>query len=50
MKVETTSPALGNQLALPAAWADEVGMHEQFTWLRNNDPLRRIDPQGYEPF
>ncbi len=50
MKVETTSPALDDQLVTPSAWGDEAGMHEQFTWLRNNDPLRRIDPEGYEPF
>jgi len=50
MKVETTSPALDNQLVLPAMWGDESLMHDQFTWLRNNDPLRLIAPEGYEPF
>ncbi|MEM7221014.1 MAG: cytochrome P450 [Pseudomonadota bacterium] len=50
MKLETTSPALDNSLVTPASWGDEQGLHKQFEWLRANDPLRRIDPEGFEAF
>ena len=50
MELHTESPALENALMDSASWADETGMHEQFRWLRLNDPLRRVEPEGYEPF
>ena len=50
MELKTTSPELDNALVDPANWADEQGIHEQLRWLRNNDPLRRLDPLGFEPF
>jgi len=50
MTVHTTSPDLDNALVNPASWADENWMHEQFAWLRANDPLRRLEPEGFEPF
>ena len=50
MKLHTESPALENAMMDPASWADEEGMHEQFRWLRLNDPCRRMAPEGYEPF
>ena len=46
----TTSPELDNALTLASFWSDESGVHEQLAWLRKNDPLRKLSPQGYEPF
>jgi len=50
MPVFDTSPAIDNALVNPASWADEHWVHEQFTWLRRNDPLRYLQPEGFEPF
>jgi len=50
MKLHTTSPDLDNALVDPASWADERGIHEQFRWLRQNDPLRWLTPDGFDPF
>ena len=50
MDLYTSSPDLDNALVDPANWADEDGVHAQFTWLRQNDPLRRLEPEGFEPF
>ena len=50
MKVLTTSPDIDEALVNPANWADEAWMHEQFAWLRRNDPVKRLSPEGYEPF
>ncbi len=50
MKLYTTSPDLDNALVDPASWADERGIHEQFRWLRANDPLRWLTPEGFDPF
>lgn len=46
----TTSPELDNALTLASFWSDESGVHEQLAWLRKNDPLRKLSPEGYEPF
>jgi cytochrome P450 len=50
MAVHTTSPDLDNALVNPATWADEADIHEQLRWLRNNDPLRYLEPEGFDPF
>ena len=50
MDLYTTSPALDNAIVDPANWADEHGIHAQLTWLRHNDPVRFLAPDGYEPF
>ncbi len=50
MDLYTTSPEIDHALVLPANWADEEGMHNQFRWLRNHDPVRRLTPEGFEPF
>lgn len=50
MEVQTTSPEIENTLVNAACWADERGIHEQLRWLRNNDPLRYLEPPGFEPF
>jgi cytochrome P450 len=50
MPVFETSPAIDNSLVNPASWADEHWMHDQFAWLRANDPLRYLQPEGFEPF
>jgi len=46
----TTSPGLDNALVDAANWADEEAIHSQFTWLRQNDPLRYLAPEGFDPF
>ncbi len=50
MDLYTTSPELDNALVDPTNWADEEGIHNQFTWLRANDPIRHLEPEGYDPF
>ncbi len=50
MDLYTSSPDLDNALVDPANWADEPGIHEQFRWLRANDPLRFLEPEGFDPF
>ena len=45
-----TSPELDRQLADPKTWADEKLIHGYLTWLRANDPVRRLAPEGFEPF
>jgi cytochrome P450 len=50
MPLHTTSPAIDNALVDPVQWADERGIHEQLRWLRANDPLRRLEPDHFEPF
>ncbi len=50
MDLYTTSPELDNALVDAANWADDSGMHQQFRWLRENDPLRWLTPEGFEPF
>lgn len=50
MDLFTASPELDNALVDAANWADEDGIHAQFTWLRQNDPLRYLQPQDFDPF
>ena len=50
MTVKTSSPDLDNAIVDPASWADEQGIHAQLAWLRQNDPVRLLSPEGYEPF
>jgi hypothetical protein len=50
MAVLTRSPELDNAIVNPETWADEQGIHEQFAWLRANDPLRKLSPDEFEPF
>lgn len=50
MDLYTTSPELDNAVVDPANWADEAGIHRQLTWLRQNDPLRWLEPEGFDPF
>ncbi len=50
MDIFTSSPELDNALVDPANWADEKWLHDQFRWLRTNDPLRKLAPEGFEPF
>ena len=50
MTLITESPALDNAIVDPACWADEQGIHEQLRWLRQNDPLRFLEPEGFDPF
>ena len=50
MSVHTTSPEIDNALVSAEAWGDEKGIHEQLTWLRQNDPLRYVEAEGYDPF
>jgi len=50
MVLRESSPALDNAIVDPASWADEQGIHEQLKWLRDNDPLRYLAPEGFDPF
>ena len=50
MAVSYESPELDEQLVDPAFWADEQRVHECLTWLRRHDPVRRLEPNGFEPF
>lgn len=50
MQVFNSSPYLDNALVDPSNWGDEDWVHAQFAWLRANDPVRRLTPNGYEPF
>jgi cytochrome P450 len=42
--------ALDQALIDPVTWADEARIHAYLTWLRANDPVRYMTPEGYEPF
>ena len=50
MNVLTSSPDLDNALVNPANWKDEQWVVDQFAWMRANDPIRRLAPDGFEPF
>ncbi len=50
MQLHSESRALDNALLNPASWADEQAIHEQFRWLRLNEPRRRMHPEGFDPF
>ncbi len=34
----------------PEVYAQKGHPHEAFAWLRQNDPLRKVSPDGYTPF
>ena len=44
------SPELDRQLVDPVVWGDEQRIHGYLRWLRANDPVRRLAPEGFEPF
>lgn len=44
------SPKLDNDLVNPATWADEAKIHSYLAWLRANDPVRKLEPEGFSPF
>jgi len=46
----TQSPALDQALVNPVVWSNEENIHETLTWLRQHDPVRRLSPEGFEPF
>ena len=48
--VATASPELDEAIVNAERWADEDWLHAQFRWLRANDPVRRMEPDGFEPF
>ena len=48
--VFTESPALDDGLVDTRNWGDEAWVHEQFAWLREHEPVRRMEPNGFEPF
>ncbi len=49
-EIFTASPELDQAMVTPRLWADEAWLHAQFAWLRANDPIRRMAPDGFEPF
>ena len=50
MSVFTESPDLDNALVNPANWANEKWVHEQFSWMRANEPLKYLSPEDFDPF
>ncbi|MCC5874002.1 MAG: cytochrome P450 [Gammaproteobacteria bacterium] len=50
MNAIPASPELDNELVNPATWADEAKIHSYLAWLRANDPVRRLSPEGFTPF
>ena len=34
----------------PEVYVEKGHPHEAFAWLRENDPLRLVEPEGYRPF
>ncbi|MCE2424632.1 MAG: cytochrome P450 [Pseudomonadales bacterium] len=50
LDVVTESPELDEALVESKNWADEDWVHAQFAWLRKNDPVRWMSPDGYDPF
>ncbi|MDC0013693.1 hypothetical protein OAD96_01675 [Pseudomonadales bacterium] len=50
MSERTQSPALDQALVNPVVWSDEQAIHETLAWLREHDPVRKISPEGFEPF
>ena len=50
MSERTQSPALDQALVNPVVWSNEQAIHETLTWLRQHDPVRKILPEGFEPF
>ena len=46
----TESPELDNALVNPEFWSHEEEVHQLLTWLRHNDPLRYLEPEGFAPF
>ncbi len=49
-EVFTDSPALDEAIVNTEFWGDERWLHEQFAWLRAHAPVRRMTPDGYDPF
>ncbi|TVS19206.1 MAG: cytochrome P450 [Gammaproteobacteria bacterium] len=50
MSAVPASPQLDNELVNPVTWADEEKIHSYLAWLRANDPVRRLTPEGFTPF
>ena len=48
--VVTESPELDEAIVASKRWADEDWIHAQFAWLRDNDPVRWMSPNGFDPF
>ena len=48
--MHTTSPEIDAAIVNPASWADDREIHEQLRWLRHNDPVRFLEPEGFDPF
>lgn len=42
--------SISNCIADPATYADPTAYHDLFADLRDNDPVRWTDPEGYRPF
>lgn len=49
-QIFTESPELDAAIVSPSRWADEDWVHAQFSWLRENAPIRWMSPDGFEPF
>ena len=49
-RIFTESPALDDALVDTVRWGDEGWVHAQFAWLRENEPVRRMAPDGFDPY
>ena len=49
-QIFTESPELDAAIVNSARWGDEDWVHAQFAWLRENAPIRKMSPDGFEPF
>ncbi|MYE80920.1 MAG: cytochrome P450, partial [Gammaproteobacteria bacterium] len=50
VEVLTESPELDDGLVDTRNWGDEEWVHRQFAWLRAHDPVRRMEPDGFDPY
>ena len=41
---------LDNALSQPVELGKRQWVHDQFAWLRQNEPLKYLSPEGYKPF
>ncbi len=48
--MELNSRDVDNAIVNPEFWSDEQGIHALLTRLRQEDPLRYMQPDGFEPF
>ena len=45
-----SSERLDDAIVNPDIYADDAAMHEMFSILRRDDPVRFVQPRGFRPF